>query len=99
MAETMWQWRPHMAQRALFCSGASVRVAACGRRWGKTECLSVDIATLALAEPGCRQLLVAPTEAQARILGEAVRDRLEAAFAQGGAEGRGRTLTVRASPT
>ena len=98
MAERVWQWRPHMAQRELFCAGASVRVAACGRRWGKTECLSVDIATLALAEPGCRQLLVAPTEAQARILGEAVRDRLETAFALGGPDGQGRTLAVRASP-
>lgn len=98
MAETLWRWRPHKTQRDLFCSAASVRVAACGRRWGKTECLSVDIATLALAERGCRQLLVAPTEAQARMLGEAVRDRLEKAFAGGDPEGKGRTLTVRARP-
>ena len=98
MAEALWGWQPHAAQRDLFCSGASVRVAACGRRWGKTECLSIDIATLALAERGCRQLLVAPTEFQARILGEAVRERLEKAFGQ---EGPGRpagTLSVRASP-
>ena len=98
MAERVWGWRPHRAQRELFCAGASVRVAACGRRWGKTECLSVDIATLALAEPACRQLLVAPTEAQARILGEAVRDRLETAFASGDPDGRGRTVAVRAAP-
>lgn len=98
MAETLWRWKPHRAQRTLFCAGASVRVAACGRRWGKTECLSVDIATLALAEGGCRQLLVAPTEAQARLLGEAVQDRLDKALARGDPAGRGRTLLVRARP-
>jgi len=98
LAASLWGWRPHETQRSFFCSDSSVRVAACGRRWGKTECLSVDIATLALAERGCRQLVVAPTELQARILGEAVRDRLERAFAQGDPEGKGRTLAARASP-
>ena len=98
MAEALWGWRPHKTQHKLFCSEASVRVAACGRRWGKTECLSVDIATLALAERGCRQIVVAPTEFQARLLGEAVLGRLEKAFAQGDPSKLGRTLTVRARP-
>jgi len=98
MAETLWGWQPHETQRELFCSEASVRVAACGRRWGKTECLSVDIATLALAEPACRQLVIAPTEAQARLLGGAMQDRLETVFAKGDPEGKGRTLAVRARP-
>ena len=98
MAETVWRWQPHTTQRKLFCSDTSVQVAACGRRWGKTECLSVDIATLALAEQGCRQLVVAPTEAQARLLGEAVQDRLDKALARGDPEGQGRTLAVRARP-
>ena len=96
MAEDLWQWRPHRTQKRLFRSGASVRVAACGRRWGKTECLSVDIATLALAEPGSRQLIVAPTEAQARLLGEAVQDRMERGLARGGPGGR--ALAVHARP-
>jgi len=99
LAQTVWGWRPHKTQQDLFCSGASVRVAACGRRWGKTECLSVDIATLALAERGCRQLVVAPTESQARLLGEAVGGRLASAFARGDPEGQGRTLLVRARPS
>ncbi len=98
MAQAVWGWQPHATQRGLFCAEASVRVAACGRRWGKTECLSVDIATLALAEGGSRQLVVAPTEAQARLLGEAVWDRLDKALARGDPEGRGRTLAVRARP-
>ena len=53
-----------------------MRVAACGRRWGKTEALSLDIATLALDERDCRQLVVAPTDVQARLLGNEVLARL-----------------------
>ncbi len=98
LAKRWWQWQPHEAQRRLFCSAASVRIAACGRRWGKTESLSVDIASLVLAERGVRQLLVAPTEAQARLLGEAVQDKLEKAFASGDAGLYDRTLIVRSRP-
>lgn len=98
MAEKVWGWHPHAAQRQLFCSGASVRVAACGRRWGKTESLSIDAATLALAMRGSRQLIVAPTEFQARLLGEAVQDRLDHAFRHGDPDGLGRDLAVRARP-
>ena len=53
-----------------------MRIAACGRRWGKTEALSLDIATLALDERDCQQLVVAPTDAQARLLGNEVLARL-----------------------
>ncbi len=97
-AERWWQWRPHAAQRRLFCAAASVRIAACGRRWGKTESLSVDIASLALMERGSQQLLVAPTEAQARLLGEAVQDKLEKAFVSGDERLSDRKLIVRARP-
>ncbi len=98
LAKQWWQWQPHEAQRRLFCSAASVRVAACGRRWGKTESLSVDIASLALAERGSHQLLVAPTEAQARLLGEAVQEKFETAFASGDPDLDDRKLVVRARP-
>ncbi len=94
-AHEWWGWEPHTGQRRLFCATAAVRVAACGRRWGKTECLSVDVATYALAEAGSRQLLVAPTETQARLLGLAVLDLLERATH--GDEARG-TLTHRTHP-
>jgi len=97
-AKRWWQWQPHEAQKRLFCSAASVRIAACGRRWGKTESLSVDIASLALTERGSRQLVVAPTEMQARLLGEAVQDRLEKAFAAGDPALEDRTLHVRSRP-
>ena len=83
LARELWGWVPHPRQRELFTSAAQVTVAACGRRWGKTECLGVDIATLALDELGrgraCRQLVVAPSEAQARLLGDEVLRRLRAA--------------------
>ena len=94
MAREIWGWQSHPAQRRLFCAPESVRVAACGRRWGKTECLSLDIATLALAEPGARQLVVAPTETQARLLGEAVWERLR----QAEEKGRGR-VAAQARPS
>lgn len=98
VAERIWDWRPHAAQRKFFCSGALVRVAACGRRWGKTESLSIDAATLALGERGSRQLIVAPTDGQARLLGEAVQDRLAHAFRQGDPDGLGRKFTFRSRP-
>ena len=98
LAKLWWQWQPHEAQKRLFCCAASVRIAACGRRWGKTESLSVDIASLALTERGSHQLLVAPTEAQARLLGEAVQEKLEKAFASGDVSLGDRKLVVRSRP-
>lgn len=98
LAQLWWHWQPHAAQKRLFCSTASVRIAACGRRWGKTESLSVDIASLALTERGSFQLLVAPTESQARLLGEAVLDKLENAFASGDVRLDDRKLVVRTRP-
>ena len=73
LAQGLWGWEPHEKQRRLFCAPSQVTVAACGRRWGKTECLGVDIASLALDELGrgqdCRQLVVAPSDNQARLIG------------------------------
>ena len=73
LALALWGWQPHAKQRSLFGTPSQVTVAACGRRWGKTECLSVDIATLALNEIAhgrdCRQLVVAPSDTQARLIG------------------------------
>ncbi len=98
LAKIWWKWQPHDAQKRLFCSTASVRIAACGRRWGKTESLSIDIASLALSERGSRQMIVAPTEMQARLLGEAVRDRLEQVFKSDLSELEDRKLVVRTRP-
>ena len=56
LARRLWKWQPHPAQALFFACPAQMRIAACGRRWGKTEALSLDIATLALDERDCRQL-------------------------------------------
>nr|MDQ2686639.1 terminase family protein [Armatimonadota bacterium] len=84
LAKAWWKWEPHPRQREFFCATAQVRIAACGRRWGKTACLGVDAATLALDElahgRACRQLIVAPSEGQARLLGEEIRQRIQSAL-------------------
>ena len=98
LAKRLWGWTPHAEQRKLFCCTAQVRVAACGRRWGKTECLSIDIATLALTESGSKQLIVAPTDGQARLLGEAVQQKLSVALDGSQEELPGLKLTIRTSP-
>jgi phage FluMu gp28-like protein len=49
-----------------------VRVAACGRRWGKTEAAAVDVATMAVASAGSRQMIVSPTYDQSRLVFEKV---------------------------
>lgn len=99
LAKEVWDWEPHPRQRDFFCSTAQIRIAACGRRWGKTECLSVDAATLALAElrggRACQQLVVAPSEAQARLLGEEIRRRLQEALDGGRPIAEGVTMAVR----
>lgn len=69
-AERWWGWTPHPAQREWMLDTHPVKVAACGRRWGKTESLAVETAALAILYPGVRQVIVAPTLDQARILFE-----------------------------
>ena len=104
LAEEVWGWKPHRAQARFFCCPAQMRIAACGRRWGKTESLSIDVASLALDERDCRQLVVAPTDAQARLLGNEVLARLLDAWDWRDAEGRphpsvaGREIIVRQRP-
>ena len=105
LAERLWGWRPHPAQARFFCCPAQMRIAACGRRWGKTEALSLDVATLALEETNCRQLVVAPTDAQARLLGNEVLLRLLEAWEWRDEQGRphplveGREIAVRQRPS
>ncbi len=47
---------------------APVKVAACGRRWGKTEACAVDVATYAIANPGSHQMIVSPSYDQSRLI-------------------------------
>ena len=105
LAKRLWKWQPHPAQARFFSCSAQMRIAACGRRWGKTEALSLDIATLALDERDCRQLVVAPTDAQARLLGNEVLARLLDAWDWRDAHGKphpkvaGREITIRQRPS
>ena len=105
LARRLWKWQPHPAQAKFFSCPAQMRIAACGRRWGKTEALSLDIATLALDERDCRQLVVAPTDAQARLLGNEVLARLLDAWDWRDAQGKphakvaGREITIRQRPS
>jgi hypothetical protein len=82
LAARLWGWQPHPGQREFLTlrladgSEPKTLVAACGRRWGKTEALSVDIATRLLTIPDEAQLLVGPTRDQADGLFDAIEEKL-----------------------
>jgi hypothetical protein len=68
MARELWSWVPHPSQREWLLDEHRVKVAACGRRWGKTESAAVDIATYAITNPGSVQMIVAPTYDQSKLI-------------------------------
>jgi len=72
LARAIWDWRPHAGQRQWLLDTSRVKVAACGRRWGKTESEAVDAATWAIVHPGSEQMIVAPTYDQARLIANGV---------------------------
>ena len=68
LARNLWGWQPHPSQREWMLDRHPVKVAACGRRWGKTEAAAVDIATYAIASEGTVQMIVAPTYDQSKLI-------------------------------
>jgi hypothetical protein len=68
IAKDLWSWVPHPSQREWLLDEHRVKVAACGRRWGKTESAAVDIATYAITNPGSVQMIVAPTYDQSKLI-------------------------------
>ncbi len=72
LAKKLFGWEPHPTQREWLLGRAPVKVAACGRRWGKTEACAVDVATFAVLNPGSRQMIVSPSYDQSRIIFNAV---------------------------
>jgi len=82
LAARLWDWHPHEGQRAFLGlrlpdgSEPGVLVAACGRRWGKTECLGMDVASRILTEPDLGQMGVAPTRDQAEGLFDSVEEKI-----------------------
>ncbi len=55
---------------------SKVKTAACGRRWGKSESVAIDIAVHAISYPGSIQMVIAPTDDQTRIIMQQVSHRL-----------------------
>lgn len=72
LAKGLFQWQPHASQREWMLDDHQVKVAACGRRWGKTESAAVDVATYAIAHKGSIQMIVAPTYDQSRLISDRV---------------------------
>lgn len=67
-----WDWEPHKGQREFLEYVSKVKVAACGRRWGKTEACAYDIAYYFLNRENFTQMIVSPTYDQSRLIFTAV---------------------------
>lgn len=61
-------WTPHAGQLEYLLCRARFRILACGRRWGKTDAAAADIALRVASTKESRQLAVAPTLEQARLV-------------------------------
>ena len=72
LARSLFAWEPHPTQREWLLDRHKVKVAACGRRWGKTEASAIDVATYAIANNGSVQMIVAPTYDQSRLISNTV---------------------------
>ena len=83
LAQEWFDWHPHPGQRKWFDlrddqgNEPQTLIAACGRRWGKTEAISADVAVRLLIDSQLGQLLVAPTQDQATGLFDAVTEKLQ----------------------
>ncbi len=66
-------YRPHAGQKALHESDARFRVAACGRRWGKTLAATAEMVRHAWEKPGSLSFWVAPVLRQSAIAFDLVR--------------------------
>ncbi len=71
LLETLTSWRPHPGQREFMLCNSKIKVAACGRRWGKTQAAAHEAAAIAVARPGCVQTIIAPTYDQSKIIFDA----------------------------
>lgn len=68
LARLLFGWKAHATQQEWLLNTSNIKVAACGRRWGKTEAQAVDAATWAITHPGSTQMIVAPTYDQSRLI-------------------------------
>lgn len=60
-------WKPHPGQAKFLLSNAKTKILACGRRWGKSQALAIQILYRMLSHPFSKQILVAPTIEQSKI--------------------------------
>lgn len=65
-------WVPHKGQLEYLYSQARFRVLACGRRWGKTDAAAAAMAFHVFNGNRTRQIAIAPTLTQAKIVFERV---------------------------
>ncbi len=65
-------WEPHSGQIAYLVNQARFRVLACGRRWGKTDAAAAAIAFNVIEGKRTKQVAIAPTLTQAKIVFERV---------------------------
>lgn len=72
LARVLFNWSPHETQREWLLDDHKVKVASCGRRWGKTEAQAVDAATFAICNKGTTQMIVSPTYDQSRLIFDSV---------------------------
>ena len=61
-------WKLHPGQLAFLEAKAKTKVLACGRRWGKTDVCAVQILSKLTDDKPRRQLIIAPTKAQAKMI-------------------------------
>ncbi len=88
-------WAPHAGQREFLLNPARIKVLACGRRWGKTDASAAELLA-SLCRPGpTRQLILAPTLDQARLLFERTVELLDGLARH---EGERPSCRVRRSP-
>ena len=63
-----WGWEPHPGQREFMGFPSKTKIAACGRRWGKTEAVAYDMAYAFLTNENYSQMIVSPTYEQSRLI-------------------------------
>lgn len=71
-ARTLLDVEPHPTQISFLEKRASIKTAACGRRWGKSFAEAIDLLWFACAFPNTTQFVVAPTGDQSRVIMEAI---------------------------
>ncbi|MEI6513520.1 MAG: terminase family protein [bacterium] len=62
------KWIPLSGQREFLNAIAPVKVLACGRRWGKSEVAARDVYMSAITGLGKRQIILAPSYDQSRLI-------------------------------